>query len=172
MWRSNSAGPILTPSTNKKVLVSRFDRETLAGFVNPGTYLQPDGLELLRVNGTVLLLPFMEVKTVAFVRDFEAGEHKPDIRSFTTRPKMAGLWIRMRFRDGDALDGLLPNNLMLLDGIGFNIVPPDPGYQNQRLFIPKAALTQVEVLGVIGSSVRGGKRRTPGKDQIELFERS
>ena len=154
------------------MLISRFDRETLAGFVNPGTYLQPEGLELLRVNGTVLILPYLEVKTVAFVRDFEQGEPRPDTRQFTTRPKMAGLWIRMRFRDGDSLDGVLANNLTLLDGIGFTIVPPDPGYQNQRIFIPKAALTQVEVLAVVGSSLKSGKRKAPAKDQIELFEKT
>lgn len=162
----------MTPTTNKKVLISRFDRESLAGFVSPATYLQPEGMELLSVNGTVLIVPYMEVKTVAFVRDFEQGEPRPELRSFTTRPKMAGLWVRMRFRDGETLDGVLANNLLLLDGIGFMVVPPDPGYQNQRLFIPKAALTLVQVLGVVGSPLRGGRRKTPPKDQIELFEKA
>lgn len=158
------------------MLISRFDRESLAGFVNPGTYLQPEGIELLSVTGTVLSVPYAEVKTVAFVRDFEQGEPRPELRSFTTRPKMAGLWIRMRFRDGDSLDGVLANNLLLLDGIGFTVAPPDPGYQNQRLFIPKIALAQVQVLGVVGSPLRSGMKRgtrkVPGKDQIELFEKS
>ena len=165
----------MTPTTNKKVLISRFDRESLAGFVSPSTYLQPEGMELLSVNGTVLIVPYLEVKTVAFVRDFEQGEPRPELRSFTTRPKMAGLWVRMRFRDGETLDGVLANNLLLLDGIGFMVVPPDPGYQNQRLFIPKAALTQVQVLGVVGSPLSSGRRskpRTPPKDQIELFEKT
>ena len=166
----------MTPTTNKKVLISRFDRESLAGFVSPSTYLQPEGMELLSVNGTVLIVPYLEVKTVAFVRDFEQGEPRPELRSFTTRPKMAGLWVRMRFRDGESLDGVLANNLLLLDGIGFTVVPPDPGYQNQRLFIPKAALTLVQVLGVVGSpltsGMRSGKRKTPAKDQIELFEKT
>ena len=78
----------------------------------------------------------------------------------------------MRFRDGDSLEGVLANNLTLLDGIGFTIVPPDPGYQNQRLFIPKAAVTQVQVLGVIGGPLRSGKPKPPAKDQIELFEKT
>lgn len=157
------------------MLISRFDRESLAGFVSPTTYLQTNGIELLSVTGTMLIVPYMEVKTVAFVRDFEQGEPRPELRSFTTRPKMAGLWVRMRFRDGDALDGVLANNLLLLDGIGFTVVPPDPGYQNQRLFIPKTALTLVQVLGVVGSPLRSGtrieKRKTP-KEQIELFEKT
>ena len=34
-------------STNKKVLVSRFDRERASGFVNPQSYLLAEGMELM-----------------------------------------------------------------------------------------------------------------------------
>lgn len=159
------------PSTNKKVLVSRFDRDTISGFVNPTTYLTPSGLELITVNGMILTLPYEEVKTVSFVRDFQQGEPRQELRSFTTRPKMEGLWLRMRFRDGDWIEGVLANNLLQLDGTGFTIVPPDPGYQNQRLFIPRAAVTQVQVLGVIGSPLRIRKRKPVSKEQLEMFEK-
>ncbi len=158
-------------SSNKKVLISRFERESLAGFVNPATYLLVGGVEFLSVTGTVLIVPYHEIKTVAFVRDFPQVEPKQEVRSFTTRPKMEGLWIRMRFRDGDWLDGVLTNNLLLLDGLGFTVVPPGPGNLNQRLFIPKAAVTQVQVLGVVGSPLRPARPKAPTRDQIELFEK-
>ena len=128
-------------STNKRVLVSRFDREPLSGFVNPQNYLLDDGLELLSPEGAVNVVPYQEVKLVCFVRDFHQGEPRKELRLFTTRPKMEGLWIRMQFRDGDAMDGLLSNNLMLLEPYGFSVIPPDPGFQNQRVFIPRAALS-------------------------------
>ncbi|MDQ6760682.1 MAG: hypothetical protein M3Z32_12590, partial [Acidobacteriota bacterium] len=102
----------MNPSTNKKVLISRFDRESLSGFVSPATYLQPAGLEVLTLTGTLMMVPYLEVKTVAFVRDFDQGEPSRELRAFTARPKMAGLWVRMRFRDGDMLDGVLTNNLL------------------------------------------------------------
>jgi hypothetical protein len=160
-------------STNKKVLVTRFDRESLSGFVNPQDYLHAEGLELLSQDGTINIVPYEEVKLVCFVRDFQQGEPRKELRLFTTRPKMEGLWIRMRFRDGDAMDGLLSNNLMLLDPFGFSVVPPDPGFQNQRVFIPKLALHGVQVLGVIGSPLRTRKTKpAPPKEQIELFEKS
>jgi hypothetical protein len=159
-------------STNKRVLVSRFDRESLSGFVNQQNYLRPEGLELLSQDGAVTVVPYQEVKLVCFVRDFQQGEPRKELRLFTTRPKMEGLWIRMRFRDGDAMDGLLSNNLMLLEPYGFSVVPPDPGFQNQRIFIPKLALSGVQVLGVIGSPLRMRKTKpTAPKEQIELFEK-
>jgi hypothetical protein len=158
-------------STNKKVLVSRFDREPISGFVNPQSYLHPEGLELLSQDGAVNVIPYDEVKLVCFVRDFQQGEPRKELRLFTTRPKMEGLWIRLRFRDGDVMDGLLTNNLLQLEPYGFSVIPPDPGFQNQRVFIPKAALSVVQVLGVIGSPLRIRKTKPTAKEQIEMFEK-
>ena len=156
-------------STNKKVLVARFDRETLSGFVNPQGYLLVEGLELLTTVGTILLLPYSEVKTVSFVKDFDQADTRREHRQFNTRPKMEGLWVRMKFRDGDALDGLLPNNLLQLETYGFLMVPPDPGFQNQRVFVPKAALTEVQVLGVVGSPLRKTRKKPAPEEQLEIF---
>ena len=159
----------MASSTNKKVLVTRFDRETLPGFVNPQNYLLPNGVELLTPNGTVSVIPYEEVKFVSFVRDFDDSEPRRDMRQFSTRPKMEGLWLRMRFRDGDAMDGLLSNNLLQLEPGGFTVVPPDPGFQNQRFCVPKAALSEVQVLGVVGSPLRKRKKPVPA-EQIEMFD--
>jgi hypothetical protein len=156
-------------STNKKVLVSRFDREALTGFVNPQSYLLAEGLELLTQAGTVTVIPYQEIKLVCFVRDFLQGEPGKELRSFTSRPKMEGLWIRMRFRDGDAMDGMLANNLLQLDTFGFSVIPPDPGFQNQRIFVPRMALTGIQVLGVVGSPLRRRKAKPVPKEQLEMF---
>jgi hypothetical protein len=158
-------------STHKKVLVSRFDRETLSGFVNPQGYLLAEGLELMSQSGSVTLVPYEEVKLVCFVRDFQQGEPRKELRLFTTRPKLEGLWLRMYFRDGDAMDGILSNNLLQLDATGFSVVPPDPGFQNQRVFVPRAAISRVQVLGVVGSPLRTHRKPKPAsKDQLEMFK--
>jgi hypothetical protein len=68
------------------------------------------------------------------------------------------------------MDGLLSNNLLQLEPYGFSVIPPDPGFQNQRVFIPKAAVTGVQVLGVIGSPLRIRKTKPTPKEQIDLFE--
>jgi hypothetical protein len=157
-------------STHKKVLVSRFDRETLSGFVNPNGYLLADGLELMTQGGSVNRVPYDEVKLVCFVRDFQQGEPRKELRLFTTRPKLEGLWLRMYFRDGDTMDGILSNNLLQLDTYGFSVVPPDPGFQNQRIFVPKAALARMEVLGVVGSPLRTPRKpKLTAKEQLEMF---
>ncbi|MGA2215102.1 MAG: hypothetical protein ABSH31_17645 [Bryobacteraceae bacterium] len=150
--------------------MSRFDRDTLSGFVNPQGYQLADGLELLTQSGSVSIVPYAEVKLVSFVRDFQQGEPRKELRLFTTRPKMEGLWLRMYFRDGDSMDGILSNNLLQLEQHGFSVVPPDPGFQNQRVFVPKAALLRMQVLGVVGSPLRHPRKpKLTSKEQIELF---
>jgi uncharacterized protein DUF6982 len=99
------------------------------------------------------------------------GETWRDHRTFLARPKMPGIWVRLLFRDGDSLEGMLPNNMMLLEPGGFNIIPPDPTFQNQRIFVPRPALREVQVLGVVGSPLRHPRSKKPNRvNQLEMFE--
>ncbi len=162
-------------STTKKVMIRRFERETLAGFINPHSYLQPGGVELLTPDGAIAILSYPEIKTVYFVKEFDFSDIPSERKTFNTRPKMDGLWVRMTLRDNEILDGILPNNLLQLDRFGFNVIPPEPYSNNQRMFVPREALAAISVLGVVGSLLTrdkksGGKRKTPSKEQISLFE--
>jgi hypothetical protein len=156
-------------STAKKVIVRRFERESLTGFVNPPSYLQPTCLELLKPEGTLALLPYEEIKSVCFVSDFDA-ETEPR-RIFMTRPKLEGVWVRMFFRDGEMMDGILPNNPLSWEIAGFTVTPPEPDSNNQRVFVPRSALRNMQVLGVVGSPLRAGRRKAKGasEDQQTLF---
>ena len=158
----------MASSTNKKVQIWRFDRDLLSGFVNPLTYLTGSGVELLSLSGMASIVPFGEIKRVHFVKDFDPLGKPPVRNSFLTRPKMDGLWVRLLFKDGDALEGVLSSNLMQLEPQGFTIVPPDYSYNNQRIFVPKSALAEMQVLGVVGSPLR--RKRKPVKNQIGLFD--
>jgi hypothetical protein len=143
--------------------------EALSGYVHPLSYLQLTGVELLSALGNVATVPYEEIKTISFVRDFESAADATR-RVFNTRPKMAGLWMSFQFRDGDVMEGVMPNNLLPLELYGFTIIPPDPYSNQQRVFIPRTALRAVEVLGVVGSSLKKRKPKAAAKEQIGLFE--
>lgn len=161
--RLNVAG-----STTKKAILRRYDKEPLAGYVNPLSFLQPAGVEVLSAEGRIATIPYLDIKSIAFVRDFEQGA-APERQVFQTRPKMEGLWVRLRFRDGDVLEGVMPNNLLQIEHYGFTVVPPDAFSNQQRVFVPRASLQAVEVLGVVGSPLKR-KAKPVGKEQIGLFE--
>lgn len=156
-------------STTKKAIVRRYEKEPLAGYVNPGSYLQPEGVELLSPDGKMSFVPYAEIKLIAFVREF-GGESELERRTFVTRPKMEGLWVRLGFRDGDVMEGVMPNNLLQLEPYGFGVIPPDSVGNLQRVFVPRAALRSVEVLGVVGSPLRRRKPREAPEGQIGLFD--
>jgi hypothetical protein len=104
------------------------------------------------------------------VKDFEPPDPSAERKTFGTRPKMDGLWVRLKFRDGEVMDGILANNLLAIEAHGFTVVPPDPYSNNQRLFLPRAALTELQVLGVVGSPLRRPKAKPVPKEQIGLFD--
>ena len=159
----------MAASTTKKALIRRYERETLAGYVNPASFLQPQGVELLSDQGHASTVPYAEIKLVAFVKEFE-GAAEPQRQVFQTRPKTAGLWVNLRFRDGGVLEGIIPNNLMLLEGSGFTVIPPDSFGNQQRVWVPRGSLEALEVLGVVGSPLQRRKPKPAPKEQIGLFD--
>lgn len=160
----------MNSSTTKRVLVERFDREPLKGFANPQTMLQAAGVEMLRPDGSHLTVPYEQIKAVCFVRDLESGGVFGERRQYATRPKSAGLWVGLEFRDGDRLEGIIPNNLLQLEAFGFHLSPPEATGNAQRVFVPRQALREIQVLGVIGTPKAPGRRPKPVPvEQIRLF---
>ncbi len=158
----------MSGSTAKKVILERFDRERIRGFVHPQTYLQAAGMEILSPDGSVAVIPYAQVKAVSFVRDLEGHGVLSERREFLARPKTSGLWVELQFRDGDVMEGVIPNNLLVIEPQGYALSPPEAAGNAQRVFVPRQALSQVIVLGVVG-----GKRKKSGPEaepqQIRLF---
>ncbi len=160
----------MSGSTSKKIVAYRFDRESVQGFINPLTFLEEGGVEVLTSAGAVAALPYSEIKALCFVRDFEGPPSWKAHRTFPSRPKIEGLWVKLQFRDGDTMEGVIGNNLLLMEDRGLSITPPDAGFQN-RIYVPRTALTQVQVLGVVGSPLhRARKPKAEAKDQLKMFE--
>jgi hypothetical protein len=140
-------------STHKKVIVVLADRKPLRGYLNPGRLGQTDPVDLLTPDGTHQEIPLSKIRSIYFVRDF-SDEFEPERKAFLSRPKLDGLWVRLRYIDGDALEGLIPNDLISLLDNGVQITPPDLNSTTDRIFVPRSALSEVTVLGVVGIARR------------------
>ena len=151
-------------STHKKVIVRKLDRDSISGFVG-ATFISEGRLELLNTAGNVVMIDLRDIKGVYFVRDFNDSEDLTR-KTFTTRPRAEGLWVRLKFRDNDIIEGLMPNDLLQVTPEGYLINPPDTRSNTQRIFVPRTALTEMSVLGVIGEKIR--RKPTP-EDQVPLF---
>ena len=133
----------MSGSTSKKVVLERFDRAAVRGFVNPQAFLQAEGIEVMRADGSLAVVPFDQVKALSFVRDLDGAGVLSERREFLARPKTVGLWVELRFRDGDLLEGVLPNNLLSVEPEGYSITPPEATGNAQKVFIPRRALSEV-----------------------------
>ncbi len=140
-------------STHKKVIVLLSDRSSLRGYLNPARLGQADRADLLTPDGEHVSLPLAQIRTIYFVREF-TDDFAPDRKAFLSRPKLDGLWVRLQFSDGENMEGVVPNDLLTLLDNGVQITPPDLNSATLRMFIPRSALAEMTVLGVVGVARR------------------
>jgi len=155
-------------TTHKKVIVRKIDRDAISGYVS-ASFISDGKIEILNTAGNVVSVDLHEVKGVYFVREF--GDSESLVRkTFTSRPRTEGLWVRLRFRDNEMIEGMMPNDL-IQDGIdGFSIIPPDSRSNTQRIFVPRSALLEMTVLAVIGERKSQRRGRYPDDTrQVPMF---
>ena len=154
-------------STRKKVIVRKLDRDTAAGYVG-SQYIADGKLELLNTAGNVVSIALSDIKGVYFVREFSEPESLTR-KTFTSRPRAEGLWVRLHFRDNEIIEGLMPNDLIQEGGDGFSIIPPDTRSNTQRIFVPRSALAEMNVIAVIGEKKSQRGRRPEDVRQVPMF---
>ena len=140
-------------STHKKVVVVFQDRTTLPGYLNPARIEPALPIDLLTTDGEHRLLEIKDVRAIYFVREF-TGKYEPERKAFLSRPKLDGLWVRLTFRDHETLEGVVPNDLLALLDSGVQITPPDLNGAAVRIYVPRSALAELTVLGVVGVARR------------------
>ena len=163
-------------SARKPVIVRKFSRDWFAGYAGADFGQQEPELEILDLSGKVIRMGWGQVKWVCYVRDLpavgsdQANPERLVRKRFSVRPRTTGLWLRLTLTDGDELEGLAANDRTLVEGAGLLLTPPDTRSNTQRIYIPRAAIQTLEVVGLIGA----GARKIPAKgrpevDQPDLF---
>jgi len=156
------------PSTHKKVVVRKMDRDSINGYVAPANFVHEGKLELLNTAGNVVSIDLRDIKGVYFVREFGDSE-SPSRKTFTSRPRTEGLWVRIRFKDNEVMEGMMPNDLMQNTSDGYLINPPDLRSKTQRILVPRPALESLIVLAVIGATRRRRTRLPTDTRQVPMF---
>ena len=145
------------------------DRDTVNGYVSPANYIVEGKFELLNTAGSVVAIDLRDIKSVYFVREFGDSEDLSR-KTFTTRPRTEGLWVRLKFRDNEALEGMMRNELTQNGPDGFLITPPDLRSNTQHIFVPRTAISSMTVLAVIGGTRRRKKDVSEDVGQVPMFE--
>ena len=140
-------------STLKKVVIELDNKTSARGYLNPSRLGQSASYDLLTTEGEHIEIAQEKVRAVYFVRDL-GEDFEPQRRQFLSRPKLEGLWVRMRFRDDETLEGVIPNDLLGFLDKGLHLTPPDFNANADRIYVPRNALVELTVLGVVGVARR------------------
>ena len=165
-------------AAQKKVVIRQFQGGLSWGYLPSCGFLEEGYVTLMEVNGRAKTLDFKDIKTICYVRDFNLDDpsdpERLGRRSYQTRPRGEGLWVRLVFRDNETLEGMSSLDMAFIDSLlderGIFLGPPDPRANAQRVFVPRAALTSFEVLGYITApSKRPAARTSKHLGQPRLF---
>jgi hypothetical protein len=149
---------LLTMGTGQKKVVVRTFSGTLAwGYLPQGGFVRDESIELMAVDGRLSGISMSEIKTISYVRDFNLDDQVDPERmgrkTFPARPRGDGLWVKLKFRDGDEMEGLTSFDVGVVDAVmedgGICVRPPDARANTQRVFVPRLALLELEVLGFV-----------------------
>jgi hypothetical protein len=156
-------------STHKKVVVALLDGSTIRGYLPASGLGLATTVDVLTPDGEHRALELANVRCVYFVREF-SEKYQPERKSFLSRPKLEGLWLRVRFPDGEAIEGIIANDLRDLLENGVQLTPPDLHGNALRIFIPRTSCAEVKVMGVVGLARKAGRGVQAPAGQTKLFE--
>jgi hypothetical protein len=142
-------------NVRKAVIVRKFSRDWWAGYVDADFGQNPTELELLDLTGKILRIGWEQVKWVCYVRSHAVDAANPERllhKRFSTRPRTAGVWLRMTLADGEELEGLAANDVSLVSGLGLLLTPPDTRSNTQRVYVPRQAIQKLELVSLIGAA--------------------
>jgi len=137
-----------------KVIVQFGDR-VVRGYVDQDEWPPEKDLELGSFSAPIRFeegdageqVSLVGAKSVFFVRTFTGKPHE-DLRFHDNVPPLDTLWVRVVFRDGEVIEGLVRNSSHFVTRPGFFMIPTDPEANNFLIYVIKESLTDLKVLGL------------------------
>jgi hypothetical protein len=159
-------------SSRKKAIFRKLSRDWVAGYVPADGFVHHGRIEMLDLQGKVVELAAEDLKWICYVKDFNSGEiGNPERllrKTFGGRPRGEGLHIRVRLKDGDVIEGLAGNDRSLVAEEGIALTPPDLRANAQRIWVPRGAIEELEIVAVLRTAAKPRAKSERGV-QEELF---
>ncbi len=89
-----------------------------------------------------------DVKAVFYVNSFEGDSEHQSLNFHSRAPIVHGIWVRLQFRDGEVMEGIVHNSIRYLVDPGFFLLPTDPDSNNRLVYVRKSWLADHRVLGM------------------------
>jgi hypothetical protein len=142
-----------------KVVAHLADGSLIKGFLRDAPPIDPRSISLTTNSlptsvalelptGGKKLVDLKTAKALFFVKSLEGRTDYVEIKFFERNPQIAGLWVKIQFRDGEVTEGIVHNSLPFVSDTGFFLRPPDPHSNNRVVYVVKNFLSDFRVLGI------------------------
>jgi hypothetical protein len=151
----------MTDSTrSEKVVIQLADRRIKGYLESPSwntieellSHAPPSSPETFRIRrldtDAFEEIPAKDIKAVFYVNCFDGDPEHKTLNFHTRAPIVHGIWMRLQFRDGEIMEGIVHNSTRYLVDPGFFLVPTDPGSNNKLVYVVKNLLVDHRVLGL------------------------
>jgi len=89
-----------------------------------------------------------DIKAVFYVNSFEGDSDHQNLNFYSRAPIVHGIWMRLQFRDGEVMEGIVYNSIRYLVDPGFFLMPTDPDSNNRLVYVLKNWLADHRILGM------------------------
>ena len=153
---SDESVPPANTNQDDLVVVHRVDgtltRGTLEWDTNAGQLVPRAPLpEVLHIRcetqDEYSLVRLSDMKAIFFVKRHEGALDHDEVKFFSDI-SATDLWIRVRFADGEVLEGRTENDARLLVDPGVWLRPFDSTGNNVLVYVPKSSVVEFHVMGV------------------------
>jgi hypothetical protein len=150
----------MNPQAGEKVVI-QFGDKIVKGFLESPTWntieellsnaarVSPEGCHIrLLESGVVEEISLTDLKAIFYVNSFDGDPVHNHLNFHTRAPVVHGIWMRIKFLDGEVMEGIVYNSIRYLVDPGFFLVPTDPESNNKLVYVMKNQLEDHRVLGL------------------------
>jgi hypothetical protein len=148
-------------ATKSEQVVIQFGNRTLKGYLESPIWntiedllsilpaSSPDTVRVRHQDSDVVEeILTKDIKAVFYVNTFEGDSDHKQLNFHSRAPVAQGIWMRLQFRDGEVMEGIVYNSLRYLIDPGFFLLPTDPDSNNRLVYVMKSWLVDHRVLGM------------------------
>jgi len=116
--------------------------------MSSSTHVREPSLRIREHGSEVIVdVPFAEVKALFFAHSLGGNALHRELHFHAYSPIADGIWMRVKFQDGEVMEGIVCNSIHYLVEPGFFLCPTDPDSNNKLIYVVKSQLVEHQVLG-------------------------
>jgi len=123
--------------------------DTVEDLLSHAPHGAPESFRLRHLGSDLIEeIPAKDIKAVFYVNSFEGDSDHKELNFHSRAPIVHGIWVRLQFKDGEVMEGIIYNSIRYLVDPGFFLLPTDPDSNNRLVYVQKSWLADYRVLGM------------------------